>query len=312
MILCVGTTPAVQRVMTFRELRLNEVNRAVKTCEGPAGKSVNVAKVLKALGEAPVAVGFLGGARGEQLHRQLQAREMALDFVLVGSETRLCVTLVDEMSGAVTELVEEGEAVTTADYDRLDTCIRRHIGGCRAVVFSGTIAPGGPADFISRYVKLAHETGAITVVDAKGTALNDALKAQPTVAKPNQSELVATVGHELGDETAVLAAMRELHTRGARQVVVTAGKDPVLAFDGKIGWRIRPPQISALNPIGAGDAFTAGLVWRLVCGDDLGNACRWGAAAGAASALTYLAGELKRSDVEALVDRVGIERLQEM
>ena len=295
--------------MIFRELRLNGVNRAVTTCEGPAGKSVNVAKVLKALGEAPVAVGFLGGARGEQLHRQLQAREMALDFVTVGAETRLCVTIIDESSGSVTELVEEGRTVTAVDYDRLDTCIRRHIGGCRAMVLSGTVASGGPADFISRYVALARETGLITVVDAQGMALNDALKGQPTLVKPNRSELAATVGHELPDETAVLAAMRQLHTRGARQVVVTAGKDPVLAYDGNHGWRIRPPEIAAVNPIGAGDAFTAGLVWRLVCGDELGQACRWGAAAGAASALTSLAGELKRSDVEELAAQVVVERL---
>jgi tagatose 6-phosphate kinase len=309
MILCVGTTPALQRVLMFRVLRLNAVNRAVTTLEGPSGKSVNVAKVLKALGEAPVAVGFRGGERGEKLHRQLRALQIELDFVTVAAETRQCVTVMDESAGTVTELVEEGRPVTSADYAQLDASIRRHMRGCRAVVFSGTLAPGGPADFHSRYVRLANETEAITVVDAQGLALNDALKAQPVLVKPNRLELATTVGRELPDEDAVFAAMRELHARGTRWVVVTAGKDPVLAFDGRDGWRIRPPQIVAVNPIGSGDAFAAGLVWRLVRGDDLGEACRWGAAAGAANALTPLAGELKRADVERLAAAVQIERL---
>ena len=69
MILCIGTTPAAQRVMVFRRLALDAVNRAVMTWDGAAGKSVNVAKVLQALGEQPVATGFLGGARGEQVGR---------------------------------------------------------------------------------------------------------------------------------------------------------------------------------------------------------------------------------------------------
>ena len=69
MILCLGTTPAVQRVMVFTKLTLDAVNRAATTLDGAAGKSVNVAKVLKSLGERPVATGFLGGDRGTFVRR---------------------------------------------------------------------------------------------------------------------------------------------------------------------------------------------------------------------------------------------------
>ncbi len=51
MILCIGTTPAAQRVMLFRKLTPDTVNRAAVTLDGAAGKAINVAKVLKALGE---------------------------------------------------------------------------------------------------------------------------------------------------------------------------------------------------------------------------------------------------------------------
>jgi tagatose 6-phosphate kinase len=106
-----------------------------------------------------------------------------------------------------------------------------------------------------------------------------------------------------------MSAMRELCERGAQRVVVTAGKDPALAFDGNRFWRILAPSIDAVNPIGSGDAFTAALVWRLLRGDDLGEACRWAAAAGAANALTIMAGEVERGEVDRLVRDARAEQL---
>jgi tagatose 6-phosphate kinase len=306
-ILCIGTTPATQRVMVFRKLTLDAVNRAVTTLDGTAGKSVNVAKVLRALGERPVAAGFLGGDRGEQLRADLEARGIELDFVKVAARTRQCTTLLDASAVTQTELVEESQPVAAADYEELMRVIRRRVQGCRAVVMSGTITPGGPTDLYFHGTQIAHEAGAVAVVDAQGPALLETLRAKPELVKPNRSELAATLGRELKDETAVLAAIRELCQRGAQRVVVTAGKDPGLAFDGQHWWRVHPPRIDAVNPIGSGDAFTAGLVVSLLRGEDLGEACRWASAAGAANALTLLAGEVRREDVEQLAARSSVE-----
>lgn len=309
MILCLGTTPAAQRVMRFSRLTLNAVNRATSTLDGIAGKSVNLAKVLDALGERPLATGFLGGARGEAIRAILMARGIESEFVTVAGGTRECVTVIDESAGTHTELVEESAPADPADFARLLAIVQRRMPACRAAVMSGTIAPGGPADLYAQCVRLAHEAGALALVDAQGPSLTTALSAGPDLVKPNRAELAATVGRELADEPAVLAAMRELTERGARRVVVTAGREPTLLLDGAHVWRIRSPQLVARNPIGSGDAFTAGVVWRLVQGDDLGEAGRWGSAAGAANALTWMAGEVSWADVERLARDIQVERL---
>jgi hypothetical protein len=44
-------------------------------------------------------------------------------------------------------------------------------------------------------------------------------------------------------------------------------------------------------------------------GDDLGEACRWAAAAGAANALTLLPGEVEFEDVKRLVRETTVERV---
>lgn len=308
-ILCIGTTPAAQRVMVFRKLTLDAVNRAATTFDGAAGKSVNVAKVLKVLGEQALATGFLGGDRGEFLRAALVEKGIRSDFVTVSARTRQCVTVIDESAGTQTELVEESQPVEPAAFERLMTIVRRRIAECRAVVMSGTIVTGGPVSLYFECVQLAEKAGALSIVDAQGAALIEALKAKPALAKPNRSELAMTVGRKFSDDAEVTKAMCELCERGAQRVVVTAGKGPTLAFDGQDVWRIVVPLIKEVNPIGSGDAFTAGLVSRLARGDDLGEACRWGAAVGVANALTLLPGELRRADVEQLAREVSVQKI---
>lgn len=290
--------------MVFHGLKLDAVNRATTTLDGLAGKSVNVAKVLKTLGERPIATGFLGGDRGDYLRSALESRGIERDFVAVAARTRQCVTVIDQATGAVTELVEESQAVEPTAFERLTAIVHRRVAQCQAVVMSGTLAPGGPSDLYAHYTRLANAAGALSVVDAQGPALLAALAAQPGLVKPNRAELAATGGRALATEADVATAMRELAERGAQRVVVTAGRQATLAFDGHTFWRVSVPPVEAVNPIGSGDAFTAGLVSRLTRGDDLGEACRWGTAAGAANALTWLAGEVTRPDVERLVRSV--------
>jgi tagatose 6-phosphate kinase len=298
--------------MVFRQLSPGAVNRATTTVDGAAGKSVNVAKVLRALGERVVAAGFLGGARGEFVRRILKERGTLLAFVRVSEHTRQCTTLIDEAASVQTELVEESRSVPPEKYEELMRAVRRHARSCRAVVMSGTLTPGAPTDFYRECTRLAHSARLLCLVDAQGPALVEALKSRPSVVKPNRLELAASVGRPLTSQAAIVSAMRELRELGAERVVITAGKEPTLAFDGQTVWRIQAPHVTAVNPIGSGDAFAAALVWRLLRGDDLGEACRWASAAGAANALTLMPGELDPEEVARLAKRTVAERLSEI
>lgn len=308
-ILCVGTTPALQRVMVFNSITSNAVNRAVQTHEVPAGKSVNVAKVLHALGLSPAALGFLGGLRGGVIRSNLAMRGIETLFLETDAPTRECVTVLDLKAQTQTELVEESAPLPPALFGELLELIKKHVGDCHAVVLSGTVAPGGPRDFYSRCVRIANDAGVLSVLDAQGAALMESLPAGPGLVKPNRGELGLSVGTVLRNESDVCGAMRQLVEAGARQVVVTAGREPVIAFDGRTFWRITPPNVEVRNPIGSGDSFTAAMVARMAGGDDFEETCRWGAAAGSANALTILPGELDADVLRGLVKKVLLERL---
>src|SRR4051812_6926587 len=112
MIITLGTTPTVQRTMTFARLEIDAVNRAKSVRQFASGKSVNCARVLHTLGEPVRTTGLVGGDAGKFMRADLDAAKIAHDYADTSPvETRLCLTLVDEAAGTATELVEESRAV---------------------------------------------------------------------------------------------------------------------------------------------------------------------------------------------------------
>ncbi len=309
MIICLGATPALQRVMIFGQFQINAVNRAMEVTESTAGKSINVAKVLKVLGESPLALGFAGGDRGQLVLQHLDELGIRHDFIEVEARTRMCVTVIDRGARSNTELVEESQPVTPSAYDSLMQRLMWNLPQARMLILSGTLTSGGPQDFYAHCVTAARNVGVETIVDATGQPLRLALAARPRVAKPNRAELAATVGGTLDSERAILGAMRRLMDMGASSVVVTAGPDTVLAADSRRAWRIGVPKVEAVNSIGSGDAFTAGLSIALTGGRDLGEACRVATACGAANAMTLLAGDLDPAEARRLEEQTRVEAI---
>jgi 1-phosphofructokinase family hexose kinase len=305
MIICLGTTPAVQRVMVFKKLELGEVNRAVEVHQDIAGKSVNVAKVLAALQKPVLASGFVGGQRRDFIRQQLDQRGINHDFVTVVAQTRLCVTILDQAAGTITELVEESQGVEETAWDELLAKVAKR-PDAKMLILSGTLAGGARPGF---YRQCIESSQLPAIVDTQGQVLLESLKARPLVAKPNRKELGVALGLSVDSDSSLQHAMIELIGMGAKNAVITLGADGAMAFDGKEFWYVTSPKVSALNSVGSGDAFTAGLAAGLVDGQTLAEACRLGAACGAANALTLMAGEVRAEDVKGLLEQTSIQRV---
>src|SRR3954454_21160683 len=119
MILCLGTTPTVQKTLTFDRVEIDAVNRAKSVLAYASGKSINVAKILHILGRDALAVGILGGDSGEFIRHDLDRMGVRHDFLTVNPPTRTCTTVVDQSTKTATELVEESSPVPATVYDQL-------------------------------------------------------------------------------------------------------------------------------------------------------------------------------------------------
>lgn len=290
-----GLTPAWQQVMRFTALRLDEVNRATETLGCAAGKAVNAARAAaqhrQRVGDVAV-VAPLGGAWGARAENELRSMGITVVSEDPGHDLRLCVTLLDQASGTVTELVQETPALDGVKASKLVERALR-LGRVRpggVLVCSGTLPPGVSADIYAAAVggeAAIQHVWDVAVVDAKGEALTRALRAASqagvtVVAKLNHDELVQTLGE--GGETGV----RRLRELGATYVVVTAGAGDVLlgGAGGVRSWRV--PSVRRVNSTGCGDCLAGVLAARLAEGAAMEEALVSAMAAASASAETLL------------------------
>ena len=103
-----------------------------------------------------------------------------------------------------------------------------------------------------------------------------------------------------------IAALDALRRWGSDWAVLTLGEQGALFAAGERRWSARPPRVEAINPIGSGDAMTAGLMAGLVRGLPPEECFRLGMAAAAANTLTWEACRFDAAVVEALLPKVEI------
>ena len=308
MLITLGTTPAVQRSMTFDCLTIDGVNRSADVSRYASGKAVNAARVLTALNEQVLTLGLAGGDAGRFLRADLDRIGVAHDLVDVGAQTRTCVTLIDRGKSTATELVEESSPVPADAYRSVLDRLRAHARESDGVLLAGSLTPGGPADFYAEAVGVARSAGRFVLLDASGEPLRLALPARPDVVKPNRGELAATTGAAVDSDAALREAIRRLIEQGPAWAVVTAGGGDTVVSDGRQFWTLSTPAVTVVSPIGSGDSFAAGLLAGVARGQDVPEACRLAVACGAANAMTAKAGHVRRVDLHEILPRVTLER----
>ena len=104
----------------------------------------------------------------------------------------------------------------------------------------------------------------------------------------------------------LVAAMRELNGRGAQWVVISDGGRTLWATSREAAYRLQPPRVQVVNPIGCGDCLTAGLVDGLQRGIEFVEALRWGVAVAAANAEQLLPADFELARVTELHAQVAV------
>lgn len=299
-ILCVGTTPAVQRTMRFRRLRVDEVNRAIEVLESPAGKSINVVQVLATLGKPVIAAGFLGGDSGRMIRDSLESKGVVLEFVEVPFRTRTCTTAIDIEQGTTTELVEESQVVADEYWHQLLDRIAAAVSRSAAMVLSGGLSPGAPQDFYARCCEAAKGYGIPVVLDTRGEPLRLAMPYRPALVKPNRAELGEMVAEPVETEAQLREAVEHLLQRGAQTALITMGAKGAVLAAGEGFWTLAAPKVVLNNPIGSGDSVAAGYTAGLVDGLPIVDCAILGIACGSANAMTPVPGCVHLDDVQRL------------
>jgi tagatose 6-phosphate kinase len=302
------------------------VNRPRAVEVRPGGKGLNVARTLLALGAEVLVIGLAGGTTGEAVRARLAELAVPSALTPIAGETRRTFAVLDHARRTCALFNEPGPTVRGDEFREFQQLFERSVAGSHAVVLSGSLPPGLPADTYAALTRLAGAapgegpgavpgaggTGVPVVLDAHGDALRLGVAAGPAIVKPNLDELeelaagpVSLAGDGTGRPT-VASAAADLRAAGAGAVVVSLGPAGLRAITADGGWQAVPPVVDAINPTGAGDAVVAGLALGLVSGQPWPDRLRDSAALGTAAALAPVAGEFGPDDYRRVLAGVTV------
>ena len=295
MIHCLGLSPALDVTYGVPALTVGGIHRPTLALKLAGGKALNAARALATLGRDVRAIVPLGGRTGDLVADLLVPTGVALERVPTTTETRMCVTVTDDVE--LTEFYENAAPLEADAWRGIRSAVDAINEGWLLV--SGSVPVGVPVDELVQMLTGATGRGLRVVVDVHGEALDAIVRAgAASIVKVNRAEAAAVAGAEAralaaGDLADALAQF------GVPIVVVTDGVDGSVARDDDgCRWRARSDAAPGAYAVGSGDSFLAGLVDALEAGETLGAALGRASATATANARRPGAALFTEADAE--------------
>lgn len=302
MIYTVTFNPALDYVVKIPSFVPMALNRTRSEEIQYGGKGINVSVMLRRLGVESVALGFLAGFTGKELETLLQQEGIGTDFIwLKEGATRINVKIkAGTQEQEETEINARGPEIGETALEALwEQLLRLKQGDM--LVLSGFMPASLPQERLLSLLKELGERGVGLCMDTSGELLRQSLSCRPFLIKPNHLELGELFGRELTKEEDIRECAAALQKLGAENVLVSMAGEGSLLLD-KTGafHRMKAPQGTVRNSVGAGDSMLAGFLAGWLQTRDAGYAHRLGTAAGSATAFA-----------DGLADRQAIDSLME-
>lgn len=294
--------PAMDLAVRTPRVVATEKLRCSAPRHDPGGGGINVARVVSTLGGDALAVYPAGGPFGEMLRRALDAIGLAHLPVAISGDTRESFTVDEQASGLQYRFVLPGPRLSEQERLGCLAALRGLHPAPAYLVVSGSFTPGIEPSFFDELLALAGQVGARLVVDLSGEPLAYAARRGGAyLIKPSLNELASLIGRMPESEREQEGALRELIAAGAAEVIVLSlGAAGALYASGDRLERIAAPSVPMVSAVGAGDSMLGAVVLALAQGRELGDAVRYGVAAGAATVMRPGTQLCLREDVERL------------
>jgi len=295
---------AIDRTLLVPGFRLGQVHRAQQAWTEAGGKGLNVARVVRQLGESVRVLGFVGGEAQGCIEERCTELGIEQRWTEIGGESRTCMIVADPETGRQTVVNEQGPEIRAEEAERLLGTLETTLAAGDLLSIAGSLPPGLPADFYANVIRIGQQADARVLVDAGGMTLRLTLKAHPWAAAPNEEECSAA----LGTAQTPLALAHRL-AEHCDYALLTLGPAGLIVASAEGTYCVQPPKTPAVNAVGSGDAFVAGFLVGTADELPANQAARLGAACGAANAGRFEQGIGSRGEVEAVLGRVRMERV---
>ena len=297
---CIDASSGVDRVVPERKLRCGPARYE------PGGGGINVARAVRHLGGEALAIYPSGGPAGLLLEALLHGEDVPNRPVPIAGWTRENLNVLEESTGRQYRFVLPGPILSLVDASALYAVVASLSPFPEYLVASGSLPPGVSPDFYSQLARLARARRCRFVLDTSGDAARLALQEGGLfMMKPSVREFRELTGVSDGDEGRLVAEAQRLIAAGRCEVfVLSLGPAGVLCVDASRVEHVASPSVPVRSAVGAGDSLLAGMVLRLQQGRPLGEAVRFGVAAGAAAVMNPGTELCRREDAERLEEEM--------
>jgi tagatose 6-phosphate kinase len=314
MIITLTSNAAIDKTLTVPNFVTGFRHRASQSLTLPGGKGVNVARVLKTIGQPVIVSGLVGGRTGQQIVEGLSREGILNDFVRIAGESRTSTAVIDPTTMTQTEINEWGPVVTEQERQTFLEKIEYLAKGAHYVVICGSLPRKVPDDFYAEILARTRKARCHTILDSAGDPLRIGVRAHPDYVTPNLREAEDLVGHEFHDELDVIEATDIIRRMGAHNVIIKTADGCYARL--RHGARTHvyhatiPLVESVVSTVGSGDAFLAGFIAGHFQNMTPGDCLRHGLACGAANTQRYGAGMLDATDVDRLLETTSVEEIE--
>lgn len=309
MIYTLTLNPALDRTLTVRGIKFDDLNRITGEMRYAGGKGIDVSRAIKELGGHSIALGFIGGFDGLELQGLLINEGITCDFIKIADETRTNIIIRDEATGRQMLFSAPGPQVRPEDVAAIYNKLSSLTPPPSFLVMSGSLPRGITPNIYAQFIKVVREQGGRAVLDADGEPLRLAIEEAPFLIKPNVHELGRLVGKDLREIGDIVAEARRLNKRGIEIVVVSMGWRGLVVVSEELCIHCKTPDVEVVSTIGAGDSTVGGLVLSLEQGKPLREAAVVATAAGTGAIMCPGSGLCRRADVQGLIKQIEVEEL---
>ena len=304
MIYTVTLNPSIDYVINLKSLNTGQINRVNSENVYPGGKGINVSRVLKTLGYDNVATGFISGFTGDFIINSLCELDVKSDFIKLNNGfTRINVKI---KSNEETEINGGGPHISDEKlkelFDKLSYLKEDDI-----LILAGSIPSTLSEDLYEKIIKHVENNKVKVVVDATKNLLLNVLKYNPFLIKPNNHELEEIFNVKLDNLNDITTYAKKLQEMGARNVLVSMGKDGALLIteNGQV-LISNAPNGRVINSVGAGDSMVAGFICGYLNSNSYEEALKLGSASGSATA--FSSDLAKKELIHELIKEIKVER----